>query len=42
MLSKLQFELLAPTPGFLLFHLVEVEQEKDWPADLSRYICTPT
>jgi hypothetical protein len=37
MLSKLEFELLAPTAGFLLFHLVEVEEEKDWPAHLSRY-----
>ena len=37
MLSKLDFMLLAPTPSFLLAHLVQVRGEKDWPQDLSRY-----
>lgn len=38
MLDRLKYQLQAPTPGFLLFHLVEVEQEKDWPTDLSRHM----
>jgi len=32
---------MAPTQGLLLVHLVEVEQEKDWPEVLSRYLQNP-
>jgi len=38
LLSKLEFELLAPTPSFLLAHLVQIRGEKDWPQDLSRHM----
>jgi len=38
MLSKLEFQLLAPTPSFLLAHLVQIRGEKDWPLDFSRHM----
>ena len=38
MLAKLQFELATPTAGFLLQHLAEVEDERDWPHDLARHM----
>lgn len=37
-LAKLKFSLAAPTPAFYLSHLVAVEDEKDWPEDLSRHL----
>lgn len=38
MLSKLEFQLLAPTPSFLLHHLLQIRGEKEWPVDLSRHM----
>ena len=37
-LAKLKFNLAAPTAAFHLSHLVAVEDEKDWPEDLSRHL----
>ena len=38
MLARLNFMLLAPTPGFFLQLLVEVLDERDWPIDLARHL----
>lgn len=38
MLSKLEFNLLAPTPSFQLAHLLQIRGERDWPKDLSRHM----
>ena len=38
LLDKLAFSLAAPTPSFLLTHMVEVGQERDWPEDLARHL----
>jgi hypothetical protein len=38
LLDRLGFCLAAPTPAFLLDHLVEVREEADWSADLARHL----
>jgi len=38
LLAKLQFNLAAPTAAYHLSHLVAVEDEKEWPEDLSRHL----
>lgn len=37
-LTKLRFCLAAPTPAFLLSHMVEVGEEVDWSEDLARHL----
>ena len=37
-LAKLELRLAAPTPAYLLNHLIAVEEEKDWSEDLSRHM----
>jgi len=38
MLAKLDFCLAAPTPAFLLSHMVEVGEETDWAEDLATHL----
>jgi len=42
LLDRLGFNLAAPTPAFLLCHMVEVGEEKDWPEDICRHIVEAT
>jgi hypothetical protein len=37
-LAKLELRLAAPTPAYLLNHLIAVEEERDWSEDLSRHM----
>ena len=38
MLARLNFELVAPTSGFFLQMLVEIDDDLDWPVDLARHL----
>jgi len=42
LLDRLCFNLAAPTPAFLLSHMVEVGEEKDWPEDICRHLVEAT
>jgi len=41
-LARLGFQLAAPTPAFLLAHMVEVGEERDWPEDFCRHLVERT
>ena len=38
MLARLNFRLVAPTSGFFLQMLVEIDDDLDWPVDLARHL----
>jgi len=42
LLDRLKFNLAAPTPAYLISHMVEVGEEIDWPEDICRHLIEST